>query len=106
MTDYAAMVDCHTRDAETTNAKVTQAYEFLMKRLGRLPAAETLSRSQKAWLEYRSSYCNYMAAANEGGSIVRLIRAQCYAAISKARLGELEYQVDCREGFFGCFQPR
>lgn len=106
VSDYATMVDCHTRDAQTTNAKVTQAYELLMKRLGASPAAEKLSQSQKAWLDYQSSYCDFMAAANEGGSIVRLIRAQCSAAIAKPRLRELEYQVDCQEGYFGCFRQR
>jgi uncharacterized protein YecT (DUF1311 family) len=106
VSDYAAMVECHTRDAETTNAKVGQAYELLMKRLGSSPAAETLARSQKAWLEYQSSYCAFVALANEGGSIVRLTRALCYAAIAKPRLRELEYQVDCREGYSGCFKPR
>lgn len=104
--DYAAMVDCHTRDAQTTNAKVAQAYELLMKRLGASPAAEKLSQSQKAWLDYQSSYCDFMAAANEGGSIVRLIRAQCSSAIAKPRLRELEHQVDCQEGYFGCFRQR
>ena len=106
VSDYAKMVECHARDAETTNAKVAQAYELLMKRLGALPAAEKLSQSQKAWLEYQSSYCAFMASANEGGSIAHLIRAQCYAAIAKPRLRELEYQVDCKEGYFGCFPQR
>lgn len=104
--DYKEMVECHTRDAETTNAKVAQAYELLMKRLGTSPAAEALGRSQKAWLEYQTSYCAFVALANEGGSIVRLTRALCTATIAKARLHELEYQVDCREGFSGCFKSR
>lgn len=103
---YKEMVECHARDAQTTNAKVAEAYELLMKRLGASPAADKLSQSQKAWLDYQSSYCDFMAAANEGGSIVRLIRAQCSAAIAKPRLRELEYQVDCQEGYFGCFRQR
>lgn len=106
VSDYAAMVECHTRDAETTNAKVAQAYELLMKRLGASPAAETLGRSQKAWLEYQTRYCAFVALANEGGSIVRLTRAQCYATIATPRLRELEYQVDCKEGYLGCFRQR
>ncbi|MGQ3298298.1 lysozyme inhibitor LprI family protein [Reyranella sp.] len=104
--DYKEMVVCHTRDTETNIAKVAQAYELLMKRLGTSPAAETLGQSQKAWLEYRSSYCDFMALANEGGSIVRLTRVKCYGAIAKARLHELEYQVDCKQGDFGCFWQR
>ena len=104
--DYKEMVECHTRDAETTNAKVAETYELLMKRLGSSPAAETLRQSQKAWLDYQSSYCAFVALANEGGSIVRLTGARCYAAIAKPRLHELEYQVDCPEGHFGCFRAR
>ncbi|HQS18825.1 lysozyme inhibitor LprI family protein [Reyranella sp.] len=104
--DYKEMVECHRLDAETNIAKVTAAYELLMKRLGSSPAAEKLSQSQKAWLEYQSSYCDFMASANEGGSIVHLIRAQCYAGIAKSRLHELEYQIDCKQGYFGCFWQR
>lgn len=106
VSDYKEMVGCHMRDAETTNAKVAEVYELLMKRLGASPATEKLSQSQKAWLEYQSSYCAFMASANEGGSIVHLIRAQCYATIAKPRLRELEVQVNCKEGWFGCFPQR
>lgn len=104
--DYKEMVECHRLDAETTNAKVAEAYEVLMKRLGASSAAEKLGQSQKAWLEYRSSYCAFMASANEGGSIVPAIHASCYARIARSRLHELEYQVDCKEGYLGCFRQR
>lgn len=106
VSDYKEMVECHRRDAETNIAKVAAAYELLMKRLGSSPAAEKLSQSQRAWLEYQSSYCDFMASANEGGSIVHMIRASCYARIARSRLHELEYQVDCKEGYFGCFWQR
>ena len=102
--DYAEMIACHIQEAQTTNTKVVQAYELLMKRLGTSPAADRLSQSQKAWLDYQSSYCAFVALANEGGSIVRLTRATCSATIAKSRLRELEYQVNCEEGYFGCFR--
>ena len=102
--EYAEMVGCYIREAQTTNAKVVQAYELLIKRLGTSPTADKLSQSQKAWLDYQSNYCAFMASANEGGSIVRLIRAQCYAEIATSRLRELEYQINCQEGYFGCFR--
>jgi uncharacterized protein YecT (DUF1311 family) len=102
--NYREMVACSQRDSAETNAKVARAYELLMKRLGSSPAADKLSHSQKAWLEYQSTYCSFIASANEGGSIVRLTGAQCYADIAKSRLRELEYQVNCQEGYVGCFR--
>lgn len=104
--DYKEMVECHGRDAEVTNAMVAEAYELLVKRLGASSAAEKLGQSRKAWLEYRSSYCAFMASANEGGSIVPTIHASCYARIARSRLRELEYHVDCKEGYLGCFRQR
>jgi uncharacterized protein YecT (DUF1311 family) len=64
--DYAEMVACVGRDAQQANAKVTRAYELLMKRLGMSPAADKLRHSQKAWLEYQSAYCDFVRSANEG----------------------------------------
>ena len=104
--DYAEMVACVGRDAQEANAKVTQAYELLMKRLGTSSAADKLSHSQKAWLEYQSTYCEFVKSANEGGSIVRVTGALCYADTAKSRLKELEYQVDCQEGWSGCFRKQ
>lgn len=98
------MIACVGRESEETNAKVKQAYEILMKRLGALPAADKLSQSQKAWLDYQSSYCAFIALANKGGSIVRMTWASCYADTAKSRLRELEFQVNCQEGSLGCFR--
>lgn len=102
--DYAEMVACVGRDAREANTQVTQAYELLMKRLGASPAADKLRHSQKAWLEYQSAYCDFVKSANEGGSIVRVTGASCYASTAKSRLKELEYQVNCQEGWSGCFR--
>lgn len=101
---YTEMVACFQRDSAETNAKVAQAYELLMKRLGPSPEADMLSHAQKAWLEYQSTYCSFVASANKGGSIVQFTGAQCYADIAKSRLRELENQVNCQEGYVGCFR--
>jgi len=101
--DYRAMIACYEQLSVDTNAKVTQAYELMMKRLGSSPAADLLSRSQKAWLDYQSTYCDYVASANEGGSIIRMTVPSCRAEIAESRLRELEGQVNCQEGTFGCF---
>jgi len=98
------MIVCSQRDSTETNAKVARAYELLMKRPGSSRQADMLSRSQKAWLEYQSTYCSFIVSANEGGSIVRLTGSRCYADIAKSRLRELEYQVNCQEGDVGCFR--
>lgn len=102
--NYNEMIDCVGRDSKAANAKVTQAYELLMKRLGTTTQAQMLARSQKAWLDYQSTYCAFMTSANEGGSIAGFTGPSCYATIAKARLLELEYQVNCQEGWFGCFR--
>jgi uncharacterized protein YecT (DUF1311 family) len=49
-----------------------------------------LVESQRAWLTYRSKYCEYAGLQEIGGTLENVLNGNCYARLARARAKELK----------------
>jgi uncharacterized protein YecT (DUF1311 family) len=82
------MISCGMRSRGAWDVALNTAYAAQMKSETR-GQRSTLQRAQRAWIAWRDAGCAYEASAMEGGSLARVIEAECLARKTAARAIEL-----------------
>lgn len=109
----AAVPDCASA---VTQAQINEcAYEdFLAATAGYAASYKAISdkltpkqkdqfrRTQKLWIQYRTSACNFESSGVAGGSAQGLLKSQCDARMTRTRTAELEVLANCKEGDLSC----
>lgn len=110
---HAAAVDCATAktqtdlatctptDAAAADAALNAVYKALA---GRLAAADLgrLREAQRAWIPFRDKECAFRAQPYADGSVHSSLVEACKAELTKARLAQLQHQLQCPEGDLSC----
>jgi uncharacterized protein YecT (DUF1311 family) len=82
-----AIVDCLDKANAQWDKRLNAAYQRALKSVD--PAgAPALRAAERVWLQYREQRCSYLSAGP--GTIVRVIGADCFVRMTKARAVELE----------------
>jgi uncharacterized protein YecT (DUF1311 family) len=81
------IVDCLDKVNAQWDKRLNTAYQKALKSVD--PAGvPALRAAERAWLEYRKQRCSYLSAGP--GTIGRVIGADCFVMMTKARAMELE----------------
>ncbi|HWT71413.1 MAG TPA: lysozyme inhibitor LprI family protein [Oxalicibacterium sp.] len=109
--------DCSSPPTQIAiNACARQAYQAADKQLNQLYAQyrarlddgqqQKLKQVQRAWIKFRDLSCDFESSAVEGGSAYAMVRSQCLADKTRARVKELQQLASCQEGDLHCPSPQ
>jgi uncharacterized protein YecT (DUF1311 family) len=118
----AALNSCYKEQLRAADEALDRAYQTLMQRFDRQIARDVaakddpkhwrdkkdeLSQVQRAWLDYRTKQCRFIAGdPKEGGSMYPMVVSSCAAPLTVQRTRELEFLVKCGEADTDCPVPR
>lgn len=95
---------CAGKDFEAADKKLNALYRKLMAGYDAKNQA-LLMAAEKNWLAYRDSECELETAESEGGTIHPMESSICLTEKTKARIRELQAELDCAEGDLSCNGP-
>jgi len=99
----AAMTACAGQDFQQADDNMNAAYRDLVARVARKRGnLDLFEASQRAWLEFRNAECKFMTSGLDAGSVLPMAVAQCKANVTRQRLKDLEYYLNCFEGDILC----
>ena len=78
-----------------TDAELNKVYQQLLKGLNK-KEKKMLIETEKDWLKFRDSHCDFEAEENEGGSIQPLVWSMCMENRTKARIEDLKASINSR----------
>lgn len=95
---------CAGKTFQAADASLNLLYRGLMAKYDAKSQA-LLKDAERKWLAYRDAECAFETAPTEDGSAYPMVHALCMAALTKARVKELQAQQNCEEGDMGCNRP-
>jgi uncharacterized protein YecT (DUF1311 family) len=84
----SSTVDCIAAETKRQDLRLNQAYKNLIETLTPSRKQELLD-IQRLWIKFRDANCNFYYDP-DGGSIVRVLSANCVMDMTAERAGELE----------------
>lgn len=93
-----AMADC----AGDETGRHDKALNLVYRQLNTLLTPEdraALVKSERAWIAYRDAECAYQSATERGGTMERLIYANCQMALTMERENELKSDLEFAKKF-------
>jgi uncharacterized protein YecT (DUF1311 family) len=86
---------------EMQDVLLNQAYKTLYSQLH--PMARTaLVLSERSWIHFRDSECNFESIGTIHASDRDMILYSCLEWVTKTRIVQIQYQIDCSEGDLSC----
>jgi uncharacterized protein YecT (DUF1311 family) len=95
---------CAAADFQAADATLNVLYRRMMAKYDAANQA-LLKAAEVKWIAFRDAECDYETNLSVGGSIHPMVYDQCRAAKTKARVQELNAQVNCQEGDLSCNGP-
>ncbi|TPI19365.1 lysozyme inhibitor LprI family protein [Mesorhizobium sp. B4-1-1] len=97
----ADLATCTTANAASADAGLNAVYKALAGRLA--PAnLKRLRDAQRAWIPFRDKECAFRTQPYADGSVYSTLIETCRAELTKARLAQLQHQLQCPEGDLSC----
>jgi uncharacterized protein YecT (DUF1311 family) len=97
----ADLATCTTANAASADAGLNAVYKALAGRLA--PAdVKRLRDAQRAWIPFRDKECAFRTKPYADGSVYSTLVETCKAELTKARLAQLQHQLQCPEGDLSC----
>ncbi|MDG4883892.1 lysozyme inhibitor LprI family protein [Mesorhizobium sp. WSM4884] len=97
----ADLATCTAKDAASSDVALNAVYKALAGRLS--PAdLERLRDAQRAWIPFRDKECAFRTQPYADGSAYSSLVETCKAELTKARLTQLQHQLQCPEGDLSC----
>ena len=100
-TTQKRMNDCAYEDFLAATASYAESNKFVSNQLSG-QQRDLFRRSQKAWIGFSAAACDFESSAVKGGSAQGMVKWQCMARMSRARVVELKAMGNCTEGDLGC----
>lgn len=104
-----AMNTCFSDEWKQADDALNRKYQALVARLKAQqtrPEAFTLLRdSERAWISYRDTQCDFETYQNKGGSVHSGAISMCMTKMTNDRITLLDAQLDCSEGDLTCVAP-
>jgi len=97
----ADLATCTANDAASADTALNAVYKALAGRLA--PADQKrLREAQRAWIPFRDKECSFRTRPYADGSVYSSLIGVCKAELTKARLAQLQHQLQCPEGDLSC----
>ena len=95
------MNDCAYEDFLAANASYAESNKSVSSQL---PAKQRdlFRRAQTSWIAYRTATCAFESSAVQGGSAQGMVKWQCAARMTRARVVEMTKMGNCPEGDLAC----
>ena len=81
---------------ETRKQRGANIYSILFKSLDKIEKQKLIT-TQKLWIKFRDSHCEFESSQYEGGSIKPLIYSTCLEELTKKRTAELKQSIKNRD---------
>lgn len=72
----AAIIDCNSSEIDRQDARLTQAYVMVMRRLSE-PQHTALRQSEREWIKQRDATCTRKAKPEMGGTLYNVVYGSC-----------------------------
>ncbi|MBZ9816658.1 lysozyme inhibitor LprI family protein [Mesorhizobium sp. CA7] len=97
----ADLATCTAANAASADAGLNAVYKELA---GRLAPADLrrLREAQRAWIPFRDKECAFRTEPYADGSVYATLVETCRQDLTKARLAQLQHQLQCHEGDLSC----
>lgn len=99
----ASMNLCAYEDFLATNSGYAEANQAISSKLSG-KQRDLFRRSQKAWIAHRTAACDFESSGLLGGSAQGMVKWQCAARMTRARVVELTALSKCSEGDLSCIR--
>ncbi|WP_192256307.1 lysozyme inhibitor LprI family protein [Mesorhizobium silamurunense] len=97
----ADLATCTAKNAASADTALNAVYKALAGRLA--PAdQQRLRDAQRAWIPFRDKECAFRTQPYADGSVYSSLVETCKAELTKARLTQLQHQLQCPEGDLSC----
>ena len=83
-------------DFQKADIELNEVYKQLIKTLDE-KEKQLLIKSQKDWIKFRDSHCDFEAQQYDGGSIKPLIYSTCLTERTKNRINDLKISIESRD---------
>jgi uncharacterized protein YecT (DUF1311 family) len=83
------------KNYKKADLELNKVYKKLLNGLDK-KEKEMLIKTQKDWLKFRDSNCEFEAEENEGGSIQLMVWAMCLEEKAKLRIKDLKASINSR----------
>lgn len=104
--DQTTMTKCANDKLSEADKHLNKNYKEIEKRLADdEEAKKLLITSQRAWVKFRDTECNFSTSATVGGSIHPMMIASCRAQLTTERNKQFEDYLNCPEGDLTCPVP-
>lgn len=99
------MNECAFEDFLLANIDYTDSSQVVFAKLAG-KSRDLFRRSQISWISHRTEQCDFESSGVLGSSREGMIKWQCAARMTRARIVELAKLADCGEGNLGCLRFR
>jgi len=97
----ADLASCTAGNGASADAGLNAVYKALSGRLA--PAdLKRLRNAQRAWIPFRDKECAFRTQPYADGSVYSTLVETCRTELTKARLAQLQHQLQCPEGDLSC----
>ena len=105
-----AMNTCFSQEWKNADDELNRKYQELVARLKAQktrPEAFTLLRdSERAWIAYRDTQCQFETYQSQGGSAHEGAMSMCMTKMTNQRIVLLDAQLECNAGDLTCSMPK
>ena len=95
------MTKAADRDAQKVEQRLDAAINKYRKRLDKTQLRD-FDESQRLWVAYRKSACDFEAGGDDGGSVQPMIILECFQRYAAVRLMDVQRLLTCTEGDLSC----
>lgn len=86
---------------QAADANLNESYRKLASELSP-PARASLVSTQRAWISFRDRECKFESIGVSNGSSKDMVVYDCLTSVTKSRIAQIEYQLNCPEGDLSC----
>ncbi|AZO31186.1 lysozyme inhibitor LprI family protein [Mesorhizobium sp. M1B.F.Ca.ET.045.04.1.1] len=97
----ADLASCTAKDAASADTALNAVYKVLSERLAPTDQ-QRLRDAQRAWIPFRDKECAFRTQPYADGSVYSSLVETCKTDLTKARLAQLQHQLQCPEGDLSC----
>ncbi|QEN91159.1 DUF1311 domain-containing protein [Labrys sp. KNU-23] len=101
--DQATLNQCASKSFKASDGELNALYKQIEKNLhDDADKAKLLIATQRAWVAFRDTECNFSSSGVIGGTLYPLAVTQCRDGLTKERIKTFKAWLSCSEGDLSC----
>jgi uncharacterized protein YecT (DUF1311 family) len=99
--DQYAINMCAAKKATEADARLNAVYSRYRRRLV-AEQQKQLTKAQREWRAFRTSWCGFIASGVEGGTVHPFVVSSCFVEVTEERIKQLEGVSACEGRDLDC----